>query len=670
MKSKKHSERKRFQFKGKPRLSSAHIPKPTSDLEGTISINSKGVGYVTVTGDKRRENDIEISHDKLGTALHGDTVAIKISGKSYTGARAGKVTKVIRRAKAGFSGVLEKQDGKFVVIPSDQKMYSNISISQKMLNGAKVGQKVFAEIISWKDASELPQGNIQKVLGMPGENNAEMAGIALEKGFSEEFPTAVNIAAEKLKEEGITSAEIAQRRDFRAVPTFTIDPADAKDFDDALSYLELPNGNIEVGIHIADVSHYVRPGTVLDNEAIKRATSVYLVDRTIPMLPEVLSNDLCSLKPNEDKLTMSAVFELDNNAHVVKQWFGKTIIHSDKRFTYEEATEIIVNKEGEFAKELIGLNTLAKLLTKERFKNGALSLDQDEVKFILDMNGVPIKVYTKTRGDSNRLIEEFMLLANKKVAERIGFPNGKKPTKENEQVFVYRIHDLPDKEKMLNLHDYLHSLGYEVTLKNGIIPSKELNSLIVSLEGKDEKNAVHTAIIRSMQKAIYSTKNIGHYGLGFEHYTHFTSPIRRYPDIIVHRTLDTYLHHNTIPKQLWAGYEEDSIHSSMREKEASDAERASIKYKQVEYMSYRIGEEFNGVVSGISDWGMYIEESETKCEGMIKLKDIDGDFYELDRKSMTIQGKKNKRKFAIGDKVRIKVIRADMVKKIIDYAII
>lgn len=644
--------------------------KHTHELEGTISINSKGVGYVTVTGDKRRENDIEIPHDKLATALHGDTVSIKTSGKSYTGARAGKVTKVIRRAKAGFSGVLEKQDGNFVVIPSDQKMYANISIDKNSLHGAKVGQKVFAEIISWKDASELPQGNIQKVLGMPGENNAEMAGIALEKGFSEEFPTAVNIAAEKLKEEGITSAEIAQRRDFRAVPTFTIDPADAKDFDDALSYLELPNGNIEVGIHIADVSHYVRPGTVLDNEAIKRATSVYLVDRTIPMLPEVLSNDLCSLKPNEDKLTMSAVFELDNNAHVVKQWFGKTIIHSDKRFTYEEATEIIVNKEGEFAKELIGLNTLAKLLTKERFKNGALSLDQDEVKFILDMNGVPIKVYTKTRGDSNRLIEEFMLLANKKVAERIGFPNGKKPTKENEQVFVYRIHDLPDKEKMLNLHDYLHSLGYEVTLKNGIIPSKELNSLIVSLEGKDEKNAVHTAIIRSMQKAIYSTKNIGHYGLGFEHYTHFTSPIRRYPDIIVHRTLDTYLHHNTIPKQLWAGYEEDSIHSSMREKEASDAERASIKYKQVEYMSYRIGEEFNGVVSGISDWGMYIEESETKCEGMIKLKDIDGDFYELDRKSMTIQGKKNKRKFAIGDKVRIKVIRADMVKKIIDYAII
>ena len=419
-------------------------------------------------------------------------------------------------------------------------------------------------------------------------------------------------------------------------------------------------GRVEIGIHIADVSHYVRPKTAIDKEAIKRSTSLYLVDRTIPMLPKTLSNDLCSLNPNEDKLTMSAVFTLDSNAQVLEKWFGKTIIHSDKRFTYEEAQEILDKGEGKLHKELDTLNRLAKKLTEERHEKGAISMDQEEVKFELDKDGVPLRVFKKVRQDTNKLIEEFMLLANKKVAKFVA-------EMEEESVFVYRVHDNPDYDRMHNLTLFLKSLGYNLKTKDGVVEGKELNNLIKSLEGKPGKDTIQTAIVRSMAKAIYTTKNIGHYGLAFEHYTHFTSPIRRYPDVMVHRLLEEYLSGKKIKEDEWHLYEAMCVYSSQREKEAADAERASIKYKQVEYMSARIGQLFDGIISGVTEWGVYVEEKETKCEGMIKLRDLGDDYFVFDEKNYRVYGERTKKSFTLGDPVKFKVVATDMVRKTIDY---
>lgn len=643
----------------------------TNRLQGIISISSKGTGYVAIGLGKDKGQDPEVDFKHLHTALHGDIVEILLHPKGK-GRQTAEVTKIISRAKTRFAGILEEENKMFFLKPDDTKMYTDILIPDKDLNAALAGQKVFVEIVSWEDAKKAPLGKIIKILGKPGDNDTEMHAIAMEKGFAAELPNQVEIEAKKIKEAGIKEADYVNRRDFRKILTFTIDPFDAKDFDDAISFQEISKDEYEVGIHIADVSHYVKVGSALDVEARERGTSVYLVDRTIPMLPEILSNDLCSLVPNKDRLTMSAVFTIDKNAKVKNEWFGRTVIHSQKRFTYEEA-EVSIKKAGTpLHHELAILNGLAKKLTKERFESGAISLDQEEVKFVLDEQGVPIKVIKKERGDSNRLIEEFMLLANKKVAQVLSPKNikGAKIKEEDQTVSIYRVHDLPSKEKMTDLAFFLRSLGHKVSLQNGVIPTHEINKLLESLEGKSESDTVHRAVIRSMAKAIYSTKNIGHYGLAFEYYTHFTSPIRRYPDIIIHRLLTEHLSKKKVTKDKLFEYEKMSMVASEQEKRASDAERASIKYKQVEYMSKRLGKSFDGVISGITEWGMYVEEIETKCEGLVRVRDMDDDFYVFNEKKLELVGQKKKKHYMLGDRVKIKVKGADLEKKTIDYVLI
>lgn len=633
----------------------------------------------------------------MNTALHGDMVEIALHPKAG-GRQTAEVIRIVSRAKTRFAGVLEEENKMFFFKPDDTKMYTDILIPKESLGGAKPGQKVFAEIVSWKDRGKAPLGKVIKVLGRPGDNDTEMHSIAMEKGFDSELPSKVEEEARKIKQFGIKESDFAGRRDFRKTLTFTIDPSDAKDFDDAISFRILPSffrrgaeGRVvrpprpsgtppwqgekdlyEIGIHIADVSHYVRPGSSLDAEARERGTSVYLVDRTIPMLPEVLSNDLCSLLPHKDRLTMSAVFAIDRNAKVVSEWFGRTVIHSQKRFTYEEAEKSIKSPQAPLHKELALLNNLAKKLTKERFDQGAISLDQEEVKFVLDEKGTPIKVMKKERGDSNKLIEEFMLLANRKVAEILSPKNIK--GKKEESVSIYRVHDLPSKEKMADLAFFLRSLGHKVSLQDGIIPTREINKLLEGLAAKNGENmmsdTVHRAVIRSMAKAIYSTKNIGHYGLAFSYYTHFTSPIRRYPDIMVHRLLADHLRNKKVGKEKLSEYEKISLIASEQEKRAADAERASIKYKQVEYMSARVGKTFEGVVSGITEWGMYVEEMETKCEGLVRLRDMEDDFYVFNEKKQELSGQKKKKKFRLGSRVRIKVKAVDLERKTIDYVLV
>lgn len=651
-------------------------PKITEkSLIGPISITSKGTGYVEIPD---FEKDIEIDYKHLNTALHGDIVEILLFPKTESRTR-GEVAKIVSRTKISFVGVLEEEDKMFFLKPDDNKMYTDILIPQEFLNGAKNGDKVFGEIVLWKDPRKAPEGKIVTILGKPGDHNTEMRSIALEKGFTEKLPDEVEREGEKIKQIGITEMDYKDRRDFRNTLTFTIDPSDAKDFDDAISFKELSDGTFEIGIHIADVSYYVKPGTALDDEAQKRGTSVYLVDRTIPMLPEALSNNLCSLMPNVDRLAMSAVFIVNKNAEVLSSWFGRTVIHSQNRFSYEEA-EVSIHKNGApLHKELEILNNLAKKLTKERIQNGAISLEQEEVKFVLDEKGVPIKVNKKQRGDSNKLIEEFMLLANKKVAELFSPKNKNKnesPTStKNTQgsVFIYRIHDAPSLEKMTDLVFFLKGLGYKVSLQNGVIPTSQINKILLQLEGKTEKDTVLRAIIRSMAKAIYSTKNIGHYGLAFKDYTHFTSPIRRYPDVIVHRLLMEHLSNSKSKSETKEGIGElemISRRSSEQEKRATEAERSSIKYKQVEYMSTRIGEKFAGIVSGVSEWGIYVEETETKSEGMVRVRDMTDDFYIFNEKKLEMTGQKKKKSYRLGDRVKMTVKGVDLERKTIDYSLI
>jgi ribonuclease R len=636
-------------------------------LTGPISVNTKGVGFFDIAGG----DSLEIQPENLARAFHGDTVEVEKIGKKIRDREHARVIKIISRAKTQFVGLVQKNNNTTFLVPDDKRMYVDIFLDPKSFGKIANNQKVLAEITGWKDNEKNPRGKIIKIIGTAGENDTEMESIVLEKGFRVEFPAEVLREAEKIKSEykNHFAQKLKNRRDMRGTLTMTIDPSDAKDFDDAISFKKLSDGNFEIGVHIADVSYFVTPNTALDREAQKRGLSVYLVDRTIPMLPEVLSNDLCSLNPNEDKFTFSAVFKIDQNAKILDKWFGRTVIRSDKRFSYEEANDVILGKtNGPHQTELRKLNDLAKIMEKQKFMGGAINFETDEVKFILDKKGKPISVFRKQRLDTHKLVEEFMLLANRAVAEYIFHSQavvGKKGSQS-----VYRIHGKPDKERIEALAVFLKALGFDLRNKDGEVTSRDINKLLKEVEGTPNEELIKTATIRSMAKAAYSTKNIGHFGLAFRFYTHFTSPIRRYPDLLVHRFLERELKGGKIEQNEFEKFEKMCLESSELEKRAAEAERASVKYKQVEYMQSHVGESFAGTITGVTDWGIYIEEKETRCEGMAKLRDLSDDFYILDEKNYTVRGQRTGKKYTLGDNVTFKVIAADMEKRVLDYAIV
>jgi len=632
-------------------------------LEGAIRVTSKGVGYFPTPDESE---DYEIQPENLNAALNHDRVKITLLGRTIFERKQAKVIDIVERHKTEFVGMLEKDGDVFFLVPDDKRMYRDILLSRDKILNAKEGDKLQAKITEWPDASKSPKGEVIRVIGRAGEHNAEMLGIVYESGFEVDFPPEVEKEAQIWKKKYQKEDKLKDRKDFRQTSTFTIDPADAKDFDDALSFKKLADGDYEIGIHIADVSHFVIEKTKLDREALKRGTSIYLVDRTIPMLPEVLSNDLCSLNPNEPRYAFSAVFVIDKEARVKEHWFGKTLIESDKRFTYEEAQEIIDKGTGIFVEELKTLNELAKKLRDERFRKGAIDFETEEVKFELNDLGKPIQVYRKERKDTHKLIEEFMLLANREVATHMHAANGKN----SRAAFVYRIHDAPDREKIVNLATFVKALGFELKNKEGETTAEDISRMLRSVDGSSAEMLVKTAAVRAMSKAIYSTSNIGHFGLAFEYYTHFTSPIRRYPDLMVHRLLLRFLTKGQIEQDEIIKYQRLCSESSERELEAAQAERASIKYKQVEYMQEHIGEEFDAIVSGVSEWGIYVEEVNTKAEGMVKLRDMKDDFYELNEKLYAIVGKNTSKKYSLGDKIRVKLIASDPERKTLDFQFI
>ena len=628
---------------------------------GTVDMTADGSAYIIP--EDEFEKDIFVAPKKLKNALHGDTVKAYVFAKKSGRKNEGEVVEIIKRAKSDFTGVIKISDRFAFVIADDKKMMHDIFVPLADTLEAKNGQRVLVTLSDWPESAKNPIGMVKHVLGNQGENNTEMNAILAQYGFPLEFPPQVEKEASAIPEE-IPAAEIAKRKDFRNILTFTIDPADAKDFDDAISYQKLPNGNHEIGVHIADVSHYVIQGTDLDKEAYSRATSVYLVDRVIPMLPERLSNGVCSLRPHEDKLCFAAVFELDEQANIQNEWYGRTVIHSDRRFSYEEAQEVIENKAGDHAEEILKLNELAYILRDRKFKNGAISFESTEVKFKLDESGKPIGVYVKERKDAHKLIEDYMLLANRKVAEYVA----KKQKGEKKLTYVYRVHDSPNMETLNTFATFASRFGYKINTKSDKEIAKSLNHLMADVEGKKEQNILTSLAIRSMAKAIYSTKKTSHYGLAFEYYTHFTSPIRRYPDVMAHRLLQTYLDGGKSADAEF--YEVACVHSSAMEKRAADAERASIKYKQAEYLEENIGTEYKGIISGVTEWGMYVEIEENKCEGMIRLRDISDDFYVLDEKNYCIVGQRKKKKYQLGDEVMIRVKKVDLAKRQIDFTLI
>lgn len=629
---------------------------------GKVDMTADGSAFIVP--DDEFEKDIFVAPRKLRNALHGDKVKVYVFAKKASGRKKeGEIVEIITRAKTDFIGVAKISERFAFIIPDDRKMLHDIFVPLSDLNGAKNGQKVQVSITDWPEEAKNPIGKIINVLGTQGENNTEMNAILAQYGFPLNFPTAVEQEANEIPEI-VSEEEIKGRKDFRNTLTFTIDPADAKDFDDAISFKKLSNGNYEVGVHIADVSHYVKPNSNLDKEAYERATSVYLVDRVIPMLPERLSNGVCSLRPNEDKLCFAAVFELDEQANILSQWFGRTAIHSNRRFSYEEAQEVIETRQGDCSEEILKLNELAYILRDKKFKDGAISFESTEVKFKLDEYGKPTGVYVKERKDAHKLIEDYMLLANRKVAEFIA----KKGKGKQKYTFVYRSHDSPNLENLNNFASFASRFGYKINMKTDKEIAKSLNYLMEDVEGKKEQNILTQLAIRSMAKAIYTTKKTSHYGLAFDYYTHFTSPIRRYPDVMVHRLLALYLDGGKSANE--EEYETASSHSSAMEKRAADAERASIKYKQAEYLEDNVGSTFSGIISGVTEWGMYVEIIENKCEGMIRLRDITDDFYVLDEKNYCIVGQRKHKKYQLGDEVQVKVKKVDLSKRQIDFALI
>jgi len=630
------------------------------NIEKGINVNA----VITDEDDEEENDTIFIAERNAARAMEGDRVRVALYAKRHHKDTEGEVIEILERAENTYIGTLEVTKNFAFLVTEDRTLANDIFIPKNKLKKGVSGDKAIVKVTEWPERAKNPTGEVIDILGKAGENNTEMHAILAEFGLPYQYPANVEAAADKIPAE-ITPEEIAKREDYREPVTFTIDPKDAKDFDDALSLKILDNGNYEVGVHIADVSHYVPEGGIIDKEAVKRATSIYLVDRTIPMLPERLCNFICSLRQGEEKLAYSVIFELDKQAQIINSRIKHTVIYSDRRFTYEEAQEIIETGEGEYKEEILAMNNLAQILRKKRYKAGAINFERSEVRFNIDKDGKPLGVYIKTSKEANKLVEEFMLLANRTVASRIGdVPKSKKA-----KVLPYRIHDTPDPDKIENLQQFIARFGYKLNSHGSKTDlSKSINGLLDSVQGKKEENLIETIAIRSMAKAVYSTHNVGHYGLGFKFYTHFTSPIRRYPDLMVHRLLTRYLDENgrSVTQNK---YEDLCKHSSSMEQLAAKAERTSIKYKQVEFLQDKVGEVFEGVISGVTEWGLYVELNENKCEGMIPCRDLDDDYYELDQRNYCLRGRRKHRVYSLGDPITIRVAKANLEKKIIDFAL-